>query len=125
MAGTTSTAARNQMLDSLLTGTKYVGLFTDAAGGTPSTEATGANCPGYARQAVTHAAASGGEAATNAAVLWTATGDWVPIRYLGVWDAPTGGTLLYWADCAEKDLGDTDTLEVKAGQLSTSVVDPA
>lgn len=124
MAGSLSNYSENKVLDDLLTGTKYVGLFTDAAGistDQPVTEATTSNCPGYARQAVTHAAASGGAKATNAAATWTATGAWATVRYVGVWDAATNGNLLYWASISDKTLANTDTLTINTGQLSISL----
>ncbi|MCU6709416.1 hypothetical protein M6D81_11940 [Paenibacillus sp. J5C_2022] len=124
MAGSLSNYAENNVLDTLLSGTKYVGLFTDVAGITsdePTTEANGTNCPGYARQSVTHAAASGGLKTSNATVTFTATGAWATVRYVGVWDAATNGNLLYWADITEKTLLDTDELRIDTGQLSISI----
>lgn len=123
MAGSLSNYAENNVLDTLLSGTKYVGLFTDAAGTStdqPATEATTTNCPGYARQSVTHAAASSGSKASNAGVTFTATGDWAAVNYVGVWDAATAGNLLYWASITGQTLANTDTLTIASGALSIS-----
>lgn len=124
MAGSISNYGENSALDTLLSGTKYVGLFTDAAGTStdqPSAEATTGNCAGYARQSVTHAAASGGVKATNSAVTFTAAGAWATINYVGVWDALTGGNLLYWASCTAETLANTNTLTIASGALSLSL----
>jgi hypothetical protein len=123
LAGSLSNYAENNVLDTLLSGTKYVGLFTDASGTStdqPSTEATTGNCPGYARQSVTHAAASGGAKASNAGVTFTATGTWATVNYVGVWDASTNGNLLYWASITGQTLANTDTLTIASGALSIS-----
>ncbi|WP_424766311.1 phage tail fiber protein [Paenibacillus sp. sgz302251] len=120
MPGSLSNYAENNVLDTLLSGTKYVGLFTDAAGisaDQPTTELTGT---GYARQAVTHAAASGGTKATNSAVTFTAGAAWPTVNYVGVWDAATAGNLLYWASCSPETLANTNTLTIAAGALSIS-----
>jgi hypothetical protein len=132
MAGSLSNYAENKVLDDLLVGTKYVGLFTDAAGLTtdqPATEATTVNCPGYARKTVTHAAAASGVKATNAEVLWTATGAWATVRYIGVWDAATAGNLLYWCDIridgtlATPTLANGEELRIASGTLQVSQTD--
>ena len=118
MPGSLSNYAENVVLDTLLAGTTYVGLFTDAAAMStdqPSTEMVGT---GYARQAVTHAAASGGVKATNAAVTFTAGGAWPTANYVGVWSASTGGNLLYWASCSAETLANTNTLTIASGALS-------
>ncbi|MCA0754922.1 hypothetical protein KP806_07655 [Paenibacillus sp. N4] len=130
MPGSISNYGENTALDNLLGGTKYVGLFTDAAGITtdqPAAEATTGNCPGYERQSVTHAAASGGSKATNSAVTFTATGVWATVRYIGVWDAATAGNLLYWARmdvagaAAEKTLANGEQISIASGALSINL----
>lgn len=77
--------------------TLYVGLFsaapTDAGGGT---ELTG---DGYARKA--HAAweiNSSRKVENNGEILFAAAsgGDWDAVTHVGVFDAISGGTLLYW-----------------------------
>ncbi len=88
----------------------YVGLFTDAlttshASGT-GTEVSGGS---YARVAVANTAAAWGTPATSgagpsqasnvAAVNFvTPTGSWGTVNQFGVWDAVSGGNLLYWGD---------------------------
>lgn len=124
MSGSLSNAAENEALDLVLSGTLYVGLFTDAAGVTadqPATEATTTNCPGYARQAVTHAAAASGVKATNSAVSFTATGAWATVNYVGVFSALTGGTLKYWASITAETLANTNKLDIASGAMSVSM----
>lgn len=76
----------------------YVAGFTDAVGSNaaPTAEATTANCPGYARQQVTSWTIAGAQAQNAAAATFTATAGWAAINYIGIYDAPTGGNLLYW-----------------------------
>ncbi|OBZ13345.1 hypothetical protein [Bacillus sp. FJAT-26390] len=135
MSGSLSPQSKNNMLDAELAGTLYVGLFTDAAGllsnQTPTTEATAGNCPGYTRQAVTHAAAANGLKETNSAVAFTATGNWATVRYAGVFTAVTGGALKYWADLraagvlAPKTPTNGEQVTIAAGELEATLISPA
>lgn len=74
---------------------QYLALFSvtpsDAGGGT---ELTG---NGYARQAVTFGASSGGVASNSVAVTFTASGgNWSPAIAAAIMDASTGGNMLEW-----------------------------
>lgn len=120
MAGSLSNYAENVVLDTLLAGTTYVGLFTDAAGMSTDQPATELVGTGYARQAVTHAAAASGVKATNSAVTFTAGGAWATVNYVGVWSAVTGGNLLYWASISPETLANTNTLTIASGALSVN-----
>lgn len=99
----------NKVLDHILGGgdytrpaTVYIALFTvtpsDAGGGT---EVTGGS---YARAAVTNnatnfPAASGGAKSNGTAIAFpAATGNWGTVVAFGVFDASSGGNLLYWGD---------------------------
>lgn len=73
----------------------YLGLFTAAPGeGGGGTEVSGG---GYARQAVTFAAASGGTTSNSADITFpTATANWGTITHVALFDASTGGNMLYY-----------------------------
>lgn len=101
--------------------TVYVALFTappsDAGGGT---EVSGG---AYARTAVTFGAASGGAIANSAAVEFpVATGaNWGTITHFGIFDASSGGNLLYWAALnASKVVNDGEQFKVAIGDLDVT-----
>lgn len=106
--------------DNLSNSTKYVALFTDAAGITspsqPATEATAGNCPGYARQSCTFNSSG----VSTSAQTFTATGAWATVRYMGIYDAATNGNLLYWYDMTDETLANTNQLNFATGQITVS-----
>jgi hypothetical protein len=76
--------------------TIYVALFTTlpADDGTGGVEVSGGS---YARQAVTFAAPSSGAVANSGAVTFpTATASWGTVLGMGLFDAVSGGNLLYF-----------------------------
>src|SRR5210317_2023258 len=101
----------------------YVGLYTaapsDSGGGT---EVSG---NGYAREAVTFAAATspGGTTSNTGAVSFTASGgDWGTITHIGIHDAVSGGNLLWHgAMTASKTVADGDTLEYSIGNIDLTI----
>jgi hypothetical protein len=101
----------------------YVGLYTaapsDSGGGT---EVSG---NGYAREAVTFAAATspGGTTSNTGAVSFTASGgDWGTITHIGIHDAVSGGNLLWHgAMTASKTVADGDTLEFSIGNIDLTI----
>ena len=101
----------------------YVALYTaapsDSGGGT---EVSGS---GYAREAVTFAAATspGGTTSNTGAVSFTASGgDWGSITHIGIHDASTGGNLLWHgAMTASKTVADGDTLEFSIGNIDLTI----
>jgi len=101
----------------------YVALYTaapsDAGGGT---EVSGS---GYARQAVTFAAAStpAGTTSNTGAVTFTAAGgDWGAVSHIGLFDASTSGNLLWHgAMTATKTIADGDTLEFAIGNIDLTL----
>ena len=101
----------------------YVGLYTaapsDSGGGT---EVAG---NGYAREAVTFAAATspGGTTSNSGAVSFTASGgDWGTITHIGIHDASTGGNLLWHGSMtASKTVADGDTLEFSIGNIDLTI----
>jgi len=101
----------------------YVALYTaapsDSGGGT---EVSGS---GYAREAVTFAAATspGGTTSNTGAVSFTASGgDWGSITHIGIHDALSGGNLLWHgAMTASKIVNDGDTLEFSIGNIDLTI----
>lgn len=74
---------------------------------------------GYARQAVTCGAASGGTASNTNAPSFTISGvNPAPFTHIGIFDASSAGNLLWHgALTASKDLDDGDTINFAAGDL--------
>lgn len=101
----------------------YVALYTaapsDSGGGT---ELSGS---GYAREAVTFAAATSGAGTTSnsGAVVFTADGgDWGSVTHMGIHDASSSGNLLWHgALAAAKTVLDGDSLEFAAGNIDLTV----
>jgi hypothetical protein len=102
--------------------TVYVALFTTAtnkSGG--GTEVSGG---GYARQAVTFGAPGGGtngrKVANSAEVTFpVATASWGTITHCAIFDASTGGNMLYQGALeASKTIDTNDQLRFATGDLS-------
>ena len=101
----------------------YVGLFTaapsDSGGGT---EVSGS---GYAREAVTFAAAStpGGTTSNTGDVSFTASGgNWGTITHIGIFNASSSGNLLWHgAMTASKIVNDGDTLQFSTGNIDLTI----
>jgi len=102
-------------------GTVYAALYTaaptDAGGGT---ECSGT---GYARQAISFAAASTGTVVNDAIVNFgTAGSAWGTVSNFGVFDAASAGNLLAWeALTASKTIGEDDPVSFPVGQLSIAL----
>ena len=105
----------------------YVGLFTvipSADAGTGGTEVSGGS---YARQLVTRGTGEWKDPSTatqglteniNAITFPTASGAWGTVVAVGVWDASTGGNLLYFGSlAASKTVASGDVLKFNAGDL--------
>ena len=98
----------------------YIGLSTGSFSDDNSgTELSGS---GYARQAITFAAASSASAATNATVTFpTATGSWGAVSHWGLFDASSSGNLLiHGAFASSKTIASGDVLRVNSGDLSVT-----
>ena len=94
----------------------YLALYTvaptDAGGGT---EVSGG---GYARQAITFGAASGGAISNTAAVQFTASGaNFGTIVAVGIFDALSGGNLLAWDAISSAVINDGDTIDFAIGDI--------
>lgn len=101
----------------------YAGGFTDATGivaDQPSTEVSGG---AYARKAVTFNASTTGTTANTADVVFdAASANWGTINYIGIWDAPTGGNLLFWgALTASKTVNTGDVFKYNASQITVTL----
>ena len=132
MAGSKSDYLENALLNGVLGGpafslpaTVYIALYTvaptDAGAGT---EVTGG---AYARAAVTNnatnwPAASGGAKSNGTAVTFVqATANWGTVVAFGIFDAVTGGNLLYWADLTvSKAVNNGDTASFAVGDIDVT-----
>ena len=94
----------------------YTVAPTDAGGGT---EVSGG---AYVRQAVSWGAESGGQVVNDADVIFpTATASWGTVLHYGLFDAASGGNLLYHTPLgASQAIGIGDILRVPTGQLTLS-----
>jgi hypothetical protein len=107
----------------------WVGFFTDSAGtshetGTGTEVASG----GYARVAVARSGSPGWTAAagslgttgnSGSIAFTTATGSWGTVNQFGIFDALTGGNLLYWGDLGSpRTIGAGDTATFAAGAIT-------
>lgn len=104
--------------------TYYLGLFT----ATPSESDVGTEVSGgaYARQTVTFNAPVEGDPSyiTNAAVVEypTATARWGTVVAWGVYDAATGGNLIWYGSLSvSKELSANDTILIHAGELKLTM----
>ena len=117
----------NEILDHILGTGSYtmpstvrIGLSTESFGDDNSgTELSGS---GYARQAITFAAASSASAATNAPVTFpTATGSWGSVGFWAIFDAASSGNLLiHGAFASAKTIASGDVLRINSGDLTVT-----
>ena len=117
-----------KLLDHVLGSTSYsqpsaiyvalsTGSFNDDASGT---ELSGS---GYSRKAITFGTASSGSISNNSAVEFdTATGSWGSVGFFGLYDASSGGNLLYHgAFSSAKTIATGDILKIASGSLTVSL----
>lgn len=100
--------------------TTYLALYTvspsDAGGGT---EVTGG---GYARQAITFGAPSGGAISNTSQVAFTASGaNFGTVVAVGIFDASTGGNLLAWDAITSATVNDGDTIQFPIGDIDITL----
>lgn len=99
--------------------TVYLALFTSA----PTDAGTGSEVGGggYARQAVAFDAPSGGACVNSADVSFTNMPS-VTVSHVGIYDALTGGNLLYHGPlAASKTVASGDTFLVRQGDLTITL----
>ncbi len=100
--------------------TVYLALFTvtpsDTGGGTEVS--TG----GYARQAITFGASSGGAIANTSAVAFTAAGaNYGTVVAVAVMDALTVGNMLAWDGITSAIVNDGDTINFPIGDIDITL----
>lgn len=99
----------------------YVGLFTtDPTDAGTGTEVSGGS---YARTAVAFDAAASGSASNTANVTFTtATADWGTVTHAAVYDAASGGNMLFHGGLTtSKSVTNGDTFQISAGQLTITL----
>jgi len=118
----------NSILNAILRNTSYtspsnvyLGLLGTAA--TDSTSGTELTNTGYARQGLTFAAPSAGVAATSASVTWSNSSgsDWDVAVQVGIYDASTGGNLLFYKNIAGRLVKDGESLTIDSGDLTVTL----
>lgn len=99
----------------------YVGLFTSD----PTDAGTGVEVTGgsYVRKTATFAAPSSGTCATNADVQFDqATADWGLVTHFGIFDASSGGNLLYHGQLtSSKNIETGDVFKINSGNLTVTL----
>lgn len=114
----------NKMLDAALRNvayvppaTTYVALFTTSP--TPSTAGVEVVGGGYTRQSATYGAPVNGTTDNTTDVTFPiAMSDWGTITSFGVFDAPVGGNLLYFASLSSsRYIATNDQVRFPVGQL--------
>ncbi len=98
----------------------YLALFTvaptDAGGGT---EVSGG---GYARQAITFGAASGGAISNTSGVSFTASGaNFGTVVAVAIFDAATVGNMIAWDAITSAVVNDGDTIDFAVGDIDVTL----
>lgn len=99
----------------------YLALFTsDPTDAGSGTEVSGS---GYARQAVTFTAASGGATSNSSAETFTASGgNFGTVTHFGIFDASSAGNLLWHgALLASKSINDGESLTFAIGDIDITL----
>ncbi|PLR72329.1 phage tail fiber protein [Bacillus sp. UMB0728] len=118
----------NKLLDHVLKGTAYtppstlyVALFTtDPTDAGTGTEVSGG---GYTRRTATFNTATNGSISTNADITFpVATANWGTVTHTAIFDAATGGNLLFHgALTASKTINIDDQLKISSGSLTVNL----
>ena len=109
----------------------YLGLFTTAPttsseGNSDGTEVSTSGT-GYGRIEITdkfnNASGTGGSLSSNADITgFTANGaNWGTINSIGIFDAVTGGNLLFYATISDATVNDGDSFQISSGNLTVTV----
>ena len=119
-----------KLLNLTLNGTAFAGMnnpYVSLHTADPTDAGTGTEVSGgsYARTAASFATASGtsGLVATDADVTFpTATGTWGVVGWIGLWDASTGGNMLYHTALdASKTIDSGDIFKITTGNLTVEL----
>ena len=120
----------NAILNATLNATNYtapVAPYVSLHTADPTDAGTGAELSGnaYTRQSASFATASGtgGSVSTDADITFSAaTADWGTVSHIGVWDASTGGNLLYHTALDSSKTIDTgDIFKITSGNLTVTL----
>ncbi len=107
----------NNVLDTLLSGTKYIKLHIGDPGEDAATNAAAETT----RQGVTWAAASGGSKSTNATATWTSVSTTETYSHFSIWDALSAGNpLVYGALTASVSVTAGDDFEITSGNMTVT-----
>lgn len=107
--------------------TTYVGVYTTAPTADDGSDGVEVSVTGYARVAVTSNTTNWKDPSTATQgqtnnlfkiVFPVANAPWGSMVGFGVWDAPTGGNLLYWATCSAVSVGTGDQLRFEETTLT-------
>lgn len=103
--------------------TVYMGLFTAFTTGDDGDTFTEVSGGSYARTACTWDAASARATANSADIVFpAASGSWGTITYAGVFDASSGGNLLFWFPLSSSiSVNSGETLTVAAGAATIAI----
>lgn len=98
----------------------YVGLHTaDVTDAGSGTEVSGGS---YAREAVTFSVTDDTASNTSTITFTTATANWGTISHIGIWDASSGGNLLFHgAVTASKTIETGDSFQITSGSLTITL----
>lgn len=101
--------------------TVYVALHT----ADPQDDASGAEVSGgsYARTSATFGAPSDGSSTTTADITFpTATASWGTVTHIGIWNASSGGQLLYHTPLdTSKAIDSGDVFKILTGNLTVTL----
>ncbi|MFD1135571.1 hypothetical protein [Paenibacillus sp. PDC88] len=118
----------NRILNHVLKGTAYTvpaGIYVALFTSDPTDAGTGTEVSGgaYARQAVTFNTATIGATATAADVLFpVATAAWGTVTHIGLFDAVTGGNLLFSSVLTtSKSVPAGDQIKINAGDITVTL----
>lgn len=118
----------NTLINAVLRGTTYtspttvyLALFTS----NPTDAGTGSEVSGgaYARQAIAFSTPSDGVAVSSADIFYpVATAAWGTVTHIGIYDALTGGNLLFHGALTNsKTIAADDQLKIAAGDVSITL----
>ena len=118
-------AVLNGWIDALCRATNYTAptaFWVKLHLGDPGSAGAGSPAANTTRQQATFAAASGGSAATNAALTWTSVPNAETYTHVSFWTASSGGTFLGSDDLATpRTVAIGDNFTIPSGSLTVAV----
>ena len=113
MAGTSTTAGKNQMLNNF--GVTHAALFN----GDPESGGTECSGGGYARQALTFGSAAGGVKSITASPVFNVPASFT-VSWIGYYNASSGGTLLWKENVADEAFGSAGTYTINTASFTAA-----